>query len=152
MNRPILAEILIHTQSGVLPQTALLNTFFNMNKYEYMTRSYKLDLKFFEYFKDKEFDIKSIEDWEQWYSALLELGLDKDKLIIEHEHGINLITEGLWNMNEILDYTKTLRPLKLEKEWDEKFLKYRPKAAHARRRGMTKALGLRNQSSRIITV
>tara|TARA_R100000458_G_scaffold20456_1_gene18227 strand:- start:849 stop:1316 length:468 start_codon:yes stop_codon:yes gene_type:complete len=134
-------EILIEVDSGVLSPVAVHKKAVSIDKYDYISRSYKLELFFHEFMSsiNQEFNVEDKEHWRVWYLALIYLGINKDKIIIEHEHGVYLVTQGIWDKYAIRDFIDTLKPMNLPRTWDLDKMKWTNKAKKARKIGFLQA-------------
>ena len=114
-------EILTKTVRGVLPAVSLFN-----RQMKAEPGSNTLNVQYFKLFLKKEdkhvdvnhiFDDKSNEHWLNYYNALVELAVNNDLIIYEHQFGIYLLQQDVqYNELELHEFERSLIPLKIEGE------------------------------------
>lgn len=112
-------EVLTQTVRGVLPAVSLFNRQMKTD-----SGNHTLNVQYFKLFLKKEdehvdvnhiFDDKSNVHWLNYYNALIELAVNNDLIIYEHEFGIYLLQKGIeYDELELHEFEKSLRPLKVE--------------------------------------
>lgn len=132
MRDEVLYEHLIYTQSGVLPQIALINAVLQGDTEGFLKT---LKIQDFKIFKDTPFDVENDNHWKKWYQAMIKIALEHDKVIIEYENGVALLTQGRWHHQDVKDLTNKLKPLQLPKHWNVEKRQWQNKAKQARKNG-----------------
>ena len=114
-------EVLTKTVRGVLPAVSLFN-----RQMQVEPGSNTLNVRYFELFLKKEdkhvdvnhiFDDKSNEHWLNYYNALVELAVNNELIIYEHQFGIYLLQQDVqYDELELHEFERNLIPLKIEGE------------------------------------
>ncbi len=129
-------EILVETHRGTLPVEALLNDVSRDKNYS--QRTYKVDLRDYDLLhkqcytdtpiplEDKKYiyprnmtkffwmDVEDIDAWSLYYRMLIKLALEHDLIVLEHQHGIYLISDVYRHTMEFKNLYDSVFPLRIE--------------------------------------